>query len=193
MTPLPGSAPAPNPLPDPRRRSNRLVVWGLSVVGFVAVATGAAYLVNPANVPSPDPRGRLAGYIPYTLASESMAPRYPGGTRVLTCTWAYVGDEPARGDVIAFRPPHTPVTLAKRTVGLPGEILRFSGGVLTVDGIAIDEPYLFPGDVAGADFEAVVPDGHVFVAGDYRSRSMDSRHFGPVASSSIIGKVCGRL
>ena len=78
-------------------------------------------------------------------------------------------------------------------MGLEGEVLRLEGDVLYANDEPVDEPYLYPDDEIGTDFVTVVPEDHVFVAGDYRSRSMDSRHFGPVATSAIIGKVCARL
>lgn len=185
--------PHPASLPAAAPRSRRLVWWALGAVSLVPVLVIAAYVLNPADVPSPDPRGRLAGYIPYTLRSDSMAPTFPAGTQVVACTWAYVDAEPARGDVVAFWPPHSDVPWAKRIVGLEGEVLRLENGVLYANDEPVDEPYLYPGDENGTDFVTVVPEDHVYVVGDYRSRSMDSRHFGPVATSSIIGKVCARL
>lgn len=152
------------------------------------------YLVNPAGVPTWDPRGRLVGVIPYRVPADSMAPTFPDDSLVAACTWAYVGSSPERGDVIVFRPPHDPqMPFMKRVVGLEGESIRFEDDTLYVDGVPQHEPYLVPGDRPDDDFETVVPNSHVFVAGDYRSRSYDSRHFGPVPASAIIGKICARF
>lgn len=76
----------------------------------------------------------------------------------------------------------------KRVVGLPGETIEISGGRVLVDGVALDEPYLKPG--AGMpDFgPMVIPEGHVFVMGDNRSASQDSRFFGPIPEEDIVGR-----
>lgn len=156
--------------------------------------TLALYLINPAGVPSWDPRGRLLGVIPYRVPADSMAPTFPRGSHVLACTWAYSRSTPARGDVIVFRSPDDRATpFFKRVVGLAGDELEFRDGKLLIDGVLRHEAYTRPNDPVRENIETIVPDAHVFVAGDHRSRSYDSRHFGPVPLSDIVGKACGRL
>lgn len=154
----------------------------------------ALYVINPAGVPTWDPRGRLLGVIPYRVPADSMAPTIRNGSLVAACTWAYVRSTPERGDVIVFRPPHDPATpYLKRVVGLAGEEVRLEDGKLFIDGVLQEEPYTHPHDSMDEVFSATVPDAHVFVAGDNRSRSYDSRHFGPIPLSDVVGKVCGSL
>ena len=145
-------------------------------LGWIApLLVVAFYLVNPAGVPSWDPRGRLFGVIPYRAPSASMAPAY----------------EP--GDVVVFWPPHDPRSpWLKRIIAVGGETIRFAGDTVTVDGRPLSEPYVAPGDVAYEFLEETVPPGHVYVLGDNRMNSADSRLFGPVPSASIIGRLCAR-
>ena len=152
------------------------------------------YFLNPFGVPSWDPRGRVLGVIPYRMPASSMAPTYPVGSFVVACTWAYARSSPAPGDVIVFRPPTDPDTpFVKRIVGIGGDTLEFSDGALLRNGVAQDEPYLMPDAAHGDDHRSSVPSEHVFVAGDNRANSLDSRHFGAVANDAIIGKICGQL
>jgi signal peptidase I len=88
----------------------------------------------------------------------------------------------------------------KRVVGLPGERIRCcdAQGQLTIDGMPLEEPYLNPGDVASAEsFDITVPAGRLWVMGDHRSASADSRaHLtqpgtGTVPIDRVVGKVVG--
>lgn len=166
----------------------------LHLCWVLPTATLALYVVNPAGVPSWDPRGRLLGIIPYRIPANSMAPTFPKGSLVFACTWSYFRATPERGDVIVFRPPHDRATsYLKRVVGLEGEAVRLKDGKLFIDGVPQGEPYTYPNDSLQEEFEARVPGAHVYVAGDFRSRSYDSRHFGPVPLSDIVGKICVNL
>lgn len=152
------------------------------------------YFLNPLGVPTWDPRGRVLGVIPYRVPASSMAPTYPARSFVLACTWAYARSTPALGDVIVFWPPTDPGTpYVKRIVGIGGDTVQFADGALERNGVEQHEPYLMPGPARGDDHRSSVPQGHVFVAGDNRSNSRDSRHFGPVPNDAIIGRICGRL
>ena len=99
---------------------------------------------------------------------------------------------PHRGDVIVFNPPvSSDKPYIKRVIGLPGDTVEIKDGTVYVNGTRLDETYLH-GDTTDCQPRAcdpvVVPEGHVFVLGDNRAHSSDSRYFGTVEISSIVGK-----
>jgi signal peptidase I len=103
----------------------------------------------------------------------------------------YPFDPPKRGDVIVFNPPvNSEKPYIKRIIGLPGEEITFSNGQVMIDGKPLEEDYIQDRTRCGrAEYcDVVVPPGHIFVLGDHRSNSSDSRVFGPVPVQSVIGK-----
>lgn len=108
------------------------------------------------------------------------------------------GRMPASGDIILFTAPGTNGTLAKRVIAVAGQELRldYEEGKVYVDGKLLDESgyatgYLKKGDIPVEEINGVIPDGKVFVLGDRRDVSIDSRNsaIGMVDVSSIIGTV----
>jgi signal peptidase I len=101
-------------------------------------------------------------------------------------------DGPNRGDVIVFDPPvSSDKPYIKRVIGLPGDTVEIKDGGVWVNGVQLDEPYLH-GDTTDCQPRAcdpvVVPEGSVFVLGDNRSHSSDSRYFGTIEIEDIVGK-----
>ena len=99
---------------------------------------------------------------------------------------------PERGDIVVFDPPTvSEKPYIKRVIGLPGETITIKDGFVFVDGVQLNEPY-----IDGAITECnrsrcdpiIVPEGSVFVLGDNRRNSSDSRIFGPIPVDNIIGK-----
>ncbi len=104
---------------------------------------------------------------------------------------AFAFHGPERGDVIVFRPPNTVgpdyVPLVKRVIGVPGDVVAMNRGVVHIDGLAVGEPYITHQDRYNLDsFE--VPEESVFVLGDNRPVSEDSRGLGAVPWENIVGK-----
>ena len=100
---------------------------------------------------------------------------------------------PQRGDVVVLHPPFSSSQpYIKRVIGLPGETITFRNGYVYVDGVRLDEPYI-NGAITRCDrgrpcYEGTVPPGRVYVLGDNRGNSTDSRSFGPVPIDNIIGE-----
>lgn len=148
----------------------------VQLVVVVAVAFGLAMLVQAFIVK------------PFTVHQSSMEPTLADGDRILINRLSYSLREPERGDVVVF---HSPLDdsqdLVKRVVGIPGDTISVRDGDLYVNGAAVDEPYLLQRGFRGGLTEALVPLGTVFVLGDNRDESGDSRIFGPISVESIVG------
>jgi len=116
-----------------------------------------------------------------------MQPNLYKGYRVMTekITYRFVHG-PQRGDVVVINMPGEEIPLIKRVVALPGETVKVRGGHVLVNGQPLEEPWVT--NWGGRDYPAtVVPPLHVFVLGDNRPSSRDSRSFGPVAIEQLVG------
>jgi signal peptidase I len=103
----------------------------------------------------------------------------------------YPFDPPERGDVVVFDPPeNSDKPYIKRIIGLPGEEITFGQGYVFVDGVELPEDYIQDRTRCNREdrCDVVVPEDHVFVLGDHRSNSSDSRVFGVVPVENIVGK-----
>ena len=150
---------------------------------------------------------------PFWIPSESMLDTIHVNDRVMVNKLAFQLGEPERGDVVVFRDPAEPEIdesipeavirsvleavgirtrgsddLIKRIVGLPGETITISNNTVHIDGVALSEPYL--------DDDVTMPDegpfeiggDEVFVMGDNREFSFDSRRFGNIEMEHLIGR-----
>lgn len=131
----------------------------------------------------------------FQIPTESMVPTLEVGDRVLANKFVYGFTKPGRGDVVVFRGVDgEEETLIKRVVGVPGDEILVEDGVLFVNGDPQKEPYLnraFPSrDSYGP---VAVPEGYVFLMGDNRGNSRDSRVFGPVPLENLEGKAFFRF
>ena len=151
----------------------------------------------------------------FFIPSASMEPQLTAGDRVVVSRLAYDLHDPRRGDIVVFDDPTQldvgdepfivvraardaleavglvrprEKELIKRVIGLAGEEVSAVGGVVHIDGRPLREPYLPEGTIT-ADFAAIeVPGGHVFVMGDNRTNSKDSRVFRGVPVDSVVGR-----
>lgn len=135
---------------------------------------------------------------PFYIPSGSMEPTLQVGDKILVNKLSYDFHAVHRGDIVVFRrPPNDPEPaikdLVKRVIGLPGETISASGGEVYIDGRPLPEPWL-PKGVTTANFGPVhIPRGEYFVMGDNRGDSADSRVFGPIPKSLIVGRVFLRI
>lgn len=127
---------------------------------------------------------------PLAVASDSMEPTVMEGSTVLVWRWPAATDRVGQGQLVVFRSPHDGHSVLKRVVAVAGQTVVIRDGVVHVDEVALDEPYVDPRGVDGTFFREVrVPAGHVFVLGDNRPVSVDSRDFGPVPVEDLVGSV----
>ena len=126
----------------------------------------------------------------FWIPSESMVPTLEVGDRVLVNKFIYRFTEPERGQVVVFKSVDNPnEDLIKRVVGLPGDTIAVRDGTLFVNGEPQKEPFVNKA-VPDNSFYAPtkVPKGDVFVMGDNRTNSADSRFFGPLPKKNIEGE-----
>ncbi len=128
-----------------------------------------------------------AFYIP----SESMEQTLYEGDRILVNKIGYRLHDVNRGDVVVFRRPDDQPgeirDLIKRVIGLPGESVEGRDSTIFIDGRELVEPYLDEGSFA--DFGPLtVPEGEMFMMGDNRDQSLDSRRFGTIDEDRVVGR-----
>src|SRR5436305_2435350 len=182
----PAERPPPEPEHDAEPGTRSSVRSAVEWVVIVVAALLAALLIKTFLL--------QAFYIP----SDSMNPTLVQKDRVLVNKLSYHFHDVYRGDIVVFkRPPgeNDPKIkdLIKRVIGLPGDTIEGRDGQIVVDGRVLNESYTAKNSPI-SDFPArKVPPGHFFVMGDNRGNSKDSRVFGPIAKSLIVGRAFIRV
>lgn len=122
------------------------------------------------------------------VQGQSMEPTLYNNERVIVEKVTYrLFHGPRRGDVVIIEVTDQTEPLVKRVVGLPGETVAVRGGQVFIDGVLLEEEWAI--HQGGPDYPPTrVPPLHVFVLGDNRGHSNDSRSFGPVPVDQIIGR-----
>ncbi|SNZ02697.1 signal peptidase I [Terribacillus aidingensis] len=130
-------------------------------------------------------------FTPSTVHGESMLPTYENSDHVIVSKISKI----EHNDIVVFNAPDADAHYIKRVIGLPGDTIEVKDNVLYVNGEVQDQSYL-PEDMITGDFklkeltgEQTVPEGKLFVMGDNRTNSKDSRIFGFVSKEEVIGEV----
>lgn len=133
---------------------------------------------------------------PNQVRGASMEPGLSSGEYIFTSKITYKFRPIERGDIIVFKSPQNPdIDYIKRVIGLPGDTVLFKNETVAVNGFELNEPYisdktsLWEGGYIKEGEPVMVPEAEILVLGDNRPRSSDSREFGPIPTSSIIGQV----
>lgn len=126
----------------------------------------------------------------YVVKGESMEPTLHSYERVLVNKFVYRMRKPEPGEIIVLQDPRQPKQeLIKRVIAVEGETVEVREGVVYVDGRPLREPYINPDYGFLRDSDAVtVPPGHIYVMGDNRGASLDSRMLGPIDTTTVDGK-----
>ncbi len=141
---------------------------------------------------------RLFVISPFVVDGESMHPTFENLNYLIIDEISYRFEAPQRGDVIVFRYPLDPsVFYIKRIIGLPGETVSITHGIVTITepsgtSFSLNEPYVSSED-ATYDTKVTLNPGNYFVMGDNRPNSSDSRVWGQLPGKEIIGRVALRL
>ena len=149
----------------------------LGILVMAAVAVGLVLLVQ--------------GYLvhSFSIPSGSMEPTLLAGDRVLTTPLVFDFRGPRRGDVVVF---HSSAfggaVLIKRVVAVGGDTVEVRDGSLYVNGQSQNEKYLLEPTIQGSYPKTVIAKGFLFLMGDNRNNSEDSRIFGPVSEKAVIGQ-----
>ncbi|MFA5053473.1 MAG: signal peptidase I [Parcubacteria group bacterium] len=129
---------------------------------------------------------------PFLVQGASMEPNFQNGNYLIVDIVSYKFSAPERGDVVVFHyPGNRALYYIKRIIGLPGDRVTFLDGKILINGEALDEEYL-PTTIetdalTRTDFQ--LTDSQFFVMGDNREASFDSRSWGPLEKSDIVGVV----
>ncbi|MFF2908528.1 MULTISPECIES: signal peptidase I [Bacillales] len=172
---------------NPPKQKNEVLEW----IKAIAIALVLVILI------------RWLLFKPFIVDGPSMRPNFHTGERVIVNEILYDIRSPQRGEVIVFHVPSEGRDFIKRVIGVAGDTVKVEGDVVTVNGKPVNETYIqgaiddahknntlynnknFPNE----DFtDGTVPEGHVFVMGDNRSDSTDSRMIGYVPLGDIVGR-----
>jgi signal peptidase I len=170
------------PEDDASHGVRNLVEWVAIVVGALAVALIVKTFFIQA----------------FFIPSLSMYPTLDEGDRVLVNKLSYKVHDIHRGDIVVFeRPKGQPESdikdLIKRVIGLPGDTIEAKDGVVYIDDKALSEDYLVEGVTTDNLPRQEIPAGHIWVMGDNRGDSADSRVFGPIDEDTVVGRAFVRV
>ncbi len=153
------------------------VSWGRIIFDVIETLALAVLLFFGINAISA--RVRVDGF--------SMLPTLEDSEFVLVSKINYQLASVERGDIIVFHFPMDPEQeLIKRVIGLPGDVVNVQNGIVSVNGLALEEPYIAAAPAYSGEWD--VPDGHLFVLGDNRNDSSDSHFWGYLPFEKVVGK-----
>ena len=172
--------------PPARRSARALAGWAIALLVALSLAFGLRAFVFQA----------------FSIPSSSMESTLDIGDRILVWKAFFSWHDVHQGDIVVFTHPpldHCPgpadTDLVKRVIALPGQTIYSAGNNIYVDGRRLPEPYLPPHDRLGRPIPSAtrqapfrVPPGEFYVMGDNRQISCDSRFWGPIKGTSIVGR-----
>lgn len=159
---------------EPSQDSQSLKQFFVDLLETIILAVVLFFAINAVSA-----RVRVDGF--------SMVPTLQNGEYVLVNRLAFRNKLPEYGDIIVFASPQvSDLDLIKRVIGLPGDRIRISGGVVQVNDQVLEEPYIAAAPIYNGEWN--VPEGNLFVLGDNRNDSSDSHAWGLLPIENVIGK-----
>lgn len=163
-------------------KSNPFIEWGRAIL----LAAGLAFII------------RLFLFEPYLVEGSSMDPTLQDGERLFVNKASFMIGDVERGDIVIIDGDEKNIHYVKRVIGLPGDRIEVENHQLLINGQMIEEPYIQLNEEKAAkqgtflmeNFKSItVPEHEIFVMGDNRANSMDSRNgLGSIAKEKIAGK-----
>jgi signal peptidase I len=159
------------------RKKNELWEWTKALMIALALAGIIRYLL----------------FAPIVVDGDSMLPTLQDNNRMIVNKVVYSISDIERFDIVVFHATENKDYI-KRVIALPGETIKYENDKLYINGELVEEPYLKqlrqenPERFTTYIEEMKVPEGQVFVLGDNRNHSRDSRHIGPISAEKIVGK-----
>ena len=184
----PPQPPAQSPKPYRPESTTISTLKGIGQVVFEFVITLAIIFIISVII-------RMYVLQPFMVEGSSMEPDFHNQEYLLAEKVTHYFDEYQRGQVIIFQSPNENINLIKRIIGLPGEKVAIDRGEITIyqngskTGTVLDENYTIHDSGENKKIDVTLKSDEYFVLGDNRPNSIDSRIFGPIKKSSIIGKV----
>lgn len=158
-----------------KRRKKLLMYWGILFAFSIAVG----FIFQQMFI------------VPTTVKGESMLPTFKDNSKILVIRNTHVG----RFDIVVFKSPVSNEYHIKRVIGLGGDTVEMRNDQLYINGVYYPEPYidklkrdLKPDQKLTEDFRIQIPDNYLFVMGDNRMRSRDSRSYGYISEDAVSGE-----
>ena len=175
----------------------RISLYLITIILIISAGIVAIYYINPFDLKTDNIRPRVFGIDFYQIPSKSMQPLLSPGDYITVSNLAYVENLPMRNDVIVFNRPskNSPASnspFIKRILAVAGDNIQIQNGKLFVNKQYVEESYVAVNNNKTPYSLTLklttVPHNHVYVMGDNRDNSSDSRVFGTISNNSIIAK-----
>lgn len=175
----------------------RIGLFLIGLIFIICLVIISIYYINPYGLKTDNIRPRVFGFDIYQIPSKSMQPLLLPGDYITVSNIAYSEKSPLKGDVIVFRQPKkngldSKIQYIKRVVATAGDTISLKQGELFINNALVEEKYVLPKNNKSPyslNMKLItVSQNHVFVMGDNRDNSADSRMFGTIPITDIFAK-----
>ena len=175
----------------------RIGLFLLISILILCVATVSIYYINPFGVKTENIRPRLFGFDIYRIPSKSMQPLLLPGDYISVSNTAYLKTLPKRNDVVVFYKPDSKklkqrIPYIKRVIAIAGDTVQMKNSKISVNNTELEESYVLDENSKTPYSQTMqlitIPANHIFVLGDNRDNSSDSRMYGSIVIDDVIAK-----